>query len=201
MDADIQLISDGDGLAVIGSPTAVDLFLAAEQLASKNLGLPRLGAAFKVGAQVAQAYPEIADMAGRCVELTKESAHLLDKHGLKKSSASGVSTAVVKAGKGNGQAGGVVGFAKDSVAQLSKNPAVLSGAAGLMAQLAMQQTMDEITDYLATIDAKLDALKAHASQMGNWERVAERVRARAAEAGAPHGVAYAEVFKRLELPQ
>jgi hypothetical protein len=25
-----------------------------------------------------------------------------------------------------------------------------------MAQLAMQQTMDEITDYLATIDAKLD---------------------------------------------
>jgi hypothetical protein len=36
------------------------------------------------------------------------------------------------------------------------NPALLSGAAGLMAQLAMQQTMDEITDYLATIDAKLD---------------------------------------------
>src|SRR4051812_41755508 len=42
------------------------------------------------------------------------------------------------------------------VTQLSKNPAVLSGAAGLMAQLAMQQTMDEITDYLARIDAKLD---------------------------------------------
>ncbi|MGY1592255.1 hypothetical protein ACI79D_09795 [Geodermatophilus sp. SYSU D00708] len=156
MDADVQLISDGDGLAVIGNPTAVDLFLAAERLASKDLGLPRLGAVFKVGAQVAQAYPEIADMAGRWVELTKESKHLLDKHGLKKSSASGVSTAVVKAGKGNGQVGGLVGFAKDSVSQLSTNPAVLSGAAGLMAQLAMQQTMDEITDYLATIDAKLD---------------------------------------------
>jgi hypothetical protein len=44
MDNEIQLISDGDGLAVIGSPAAVDLFLALEGLASKDLGLPRLGA-------------------------------------------------------------------------------------------------------------------------------------------------------------
>ena len=29
-------------------------------------------------------------------------------------------------------------------------------AAGVMAQLAMQQTMEEITDYLATIDEKVD---------------------------------------------
>src|SRR3954464_8240412 len=86
MSTDVQLISDGDGLAVIGSPTAVALFLAAEQLASKNLGLPRLGSVFKFGAQAAQAYPEIADMAGRWVELTKESKQLLDKHGLKKNS-------------------------------------------------------------------------------------------------------------------
>ena len=57
MGADIQLISDGDGLAVIGNPTAVDLFLAAEGLASKDLGLPRLGAVFKTGAQAAQAVP------------------------------------------------------------------------------------------------------------------------------------------------
>src|SRR5690606_24067457 len=41
---------------------------------------------------------------------------------------------------------------------LLANPAVLAGAAGLMAQLAMQQTMDEITNYLATIDAKVDDL-------------------------------------------
>jgi hypothetical protein len=39
---------------------------------------------------------------------------------------------------------------------LLTNPAILAGAAGLMAQLAMQQAMDEITDYLATIDAKVD---------------------------------------------
>jgi rRNA processing protein Krr1/Pno1 len=48
-----------------------------------------------------------------------------------------------------------VEFAKTPGAQLT-NPAFLTGAAGVMAQLAMKQTMDEITDYLATIDEKLD---------------------------------------------
>ncbi len=155
MDTDIQLISDGDGLAVIGNPTAVELFLAAERLASEDLGLPRLGAVFKAGAEVAQAYSEIAAISGRWVKLTKETAHLVEKHGLRKSSKSGVSTGVVKHSEGKGQIGEFVEFAKDPVSRLS-NPAVLSGAAGLMAQLAMKQTMEEITDYLATIDAKLD---------------------------------------------
>ena len=154
MSADVQLISDGEGLAVIGDKTAVDLFLAAERLASQDLGLPRLGAVLKVGAQAAQAYTEISALSGRWVELSKESAHLVK--GLTKSPTSGVSTGVAKAAQGNGQTGGLVGFAKDSASQLSKNPAVLSGAAGLMAQLAMKQTMDEITEYLAVIDAKLD---------------------------------------------
>jgi hypothetical protein len=36
------------------------------------------------------------------------------------------------------------------------NPALLAGAAGIMAQAAMQQSMDEIIDYLARIDEKLD---------------------------------------------
>ncbi|MGY1988041.1 hypothetical protein ACI792_17625 [Blastococcus sp. SYSU DS0669] len=77
MDHEIQLISDGDGVAVIGSPTAVDLFLAAERLASEDLNLPRLAAAFATGAKVAELYPEVADMAGRWVKLTKESKHLV----------------------------------------------------------------------------------------------------------------------------
>ena len=46
------------------------------------------------------------------------------------------------------------------------NPAMLAGAAGIMAQMAMQQQMDEITDYLATIDQKLDAvLRAQTNQV------------------------------------
>ena len=42
MDDEIQLISDGDGLAVIGDPAAVERFLVLEGLQSKDLGLDRL---------------------------------------------------------------------------------------------------------------------------------------------------------------
>jgi hypothetical protein len=56
-----------------------------------------------------------------------------------------------------GQIRGFVEFAKvQGPRSLLTNPAFLAGAAGIMAQFAMQQTMDEITDYLATIDAKVD---------------------------------------------
>lgn len=39
---------------------------------------------------------------------------------------------------------------------LLTNPAVLSGVAGIMSQVAAQQSMAEITDYLARIDEKVD---------------------------------------------
>jgi len=42
------------------------------------------------------------------------------------------------------------------VGSMLTNPAMLAGAAGIMAQLAMQQTMEEITEYLAVIDEKVD---------------------------------------------
>ena len=59
---------------------------------------------------------------------------------------------------------------------------------------------DVVVDIGDTLEAKLDALSAHASQVSDWPRIAERVRERARAAGAPFGVPYAETFKRLELP-
>jgi hypothetical protein len=163
MDNEIQLISDGDGLAVIGNPTDVERFLVSEGLSSKDLGLPRLGAAFSAGAAAAQAGSEIAANSGRWVKLTKESAQAVKKYGLRESSKTGLSTGVVKGGKG--QVRTFVEFAK-APGSLLTNPAVLAGAAGIMAQIAMQQTMDEITDYLATIDEKLDdVLRAQTNQV------------------------------------
>ena len=82
MDNEIQLISDGDGLAVIGDPTAVERFLVSEGLPSKDLGLPRLGSVLSAGAGAAQAGSEIAANSGRWVKLTKESAQLVKKYGL-----------------------------------------------------------------------------------------------------------------------
>lgn len=84
MDDEIQLISDGDGLAVLGDPAAVEGFLVSEGLQSKDLGLPRLGAVLSTGAAAAQAGSEIAANSGRWVKLTKESAQLVQKHGLRK---------------------------------------------------------------------------------------------------------------------
>ncbi len=153
MDNEIQLISDGDGLAVIGNATDVEDFLVSEGLSSKDLGLRRLRSALNIGAAVAEASSQIAEESGRWVKLTQESAQLVEKYGLRESAKSGLSTGVVKGPKG--QIGGFVEFAKGPRSFLT-NPANLAGAGRIMAQVAMQQTMDEIADYLAAIEEKVD---------------------------------------------
>ncbi|MFF0108032.1 hypothetical protein [Streptomyces hirsutus] len=152
MDNEIQLISDGDGLAVIGNATDVERFLASEGLPSKDLGAQRLNSVFGTGAAVAQAGSEIAANSGRWVKLTKESAERVKKFGLMESKTPGVSHAMV------GKPGSIKNWLQieKGAGSFLTNPARLAGAAGLMAQLSMQQTMDEITDYLATIDEKVD---------------------------------------------
>ena len=155
MDHEIELISDGDGLAVIGDPAEVERFLAFEGLPSADLGLHQLKPLAAHGAAVAHAGSAIAAGSSRWVKLTKESAQLVEKYGLRESAKSGLSTGVVKGQ--HGQVAGFVQFVRGPGA-LVTNPAVLAGAAGIMAQLAMQQSMAEITDYLATIDEKLDSV-------------------------------------------
>ncbi|WP_378965410.1 hypothetical protein [Paractinoplanes rhizophilus] len=124
MDNDIQLISDGDGLAIIGNPTDVERFLAAEGLSAKDLPLPRLKSVASMGSAAAQAGSEIAANSSRWMKLTKESAQLVKKHGLRESSKSGLKTGVVKGQKG--QIGGFIEFAKKPGSLLS-NPAILAG--------------------------------------------------------------------------
>ena len=156
MDDEIQLISDGDGIAVIGEARAVERFLSSEGLPSRELGLQRLGPTLAAAAASVQVGSEVAAHAGRWVELTEQSARMAKSVGLMTNSESGLSMGVIYA---RGQAQGIKGivqFAKGPGAFAVTNPAVLAGAAGIMAQFAMQQTMDEITDYLATIDEKVD---------------------------------------------
>ncbi|WP_353951955.1 hypothetical protein V6K52_00515 [Knoellia sp. S7-12] len=153
MDGEIQLISDGDGVAVIGDPRTVELFLAAEGLESRDLGLPKLASALSVSGGAAHVGSEIAANSGRWVKLTEKSAKALKQQGtLMKGSEPGASRAVLT---DKGKIKGFLEITKTPGSLLS-NPALLAGAAGLMAQLAMQQTMDEITDYLALIDEKVD---------------------------------------------
>ncbi|WP_341229736.1 hypothetical protein [Nocardioides salarius] len=155
---EVQLVADERGLAVFGTPSAVEEFLVSEGLvvsgsASKGLGVGRLGGLLRTGSATAQAGSDVAANSGRWVKLSEESAQAIKKYGLRESSKTGLSTGVVKGDKG--QVKGFVEFVRGPGTAL-KNPAALAGAAGIMAPLAMQQTMDEITDYLERIDAKLD---------------------------------------------
>jgi hypothetical protein len=157
VDNEIELICDGDGLAVIGAPAAVDRFLASEGLPSRELGLQRLRPAIGAVSGVVQTGSEIAANSGRWVKLTEKSAQLVKKHNLMKGSETGVSRAVLT------ENGKIKGFLEmvNTPGSFLTNPALLTGAAGIMQQVAMQQAMDEITDYLAIIDEKVnDILRA-----------------------------------------
>jgi hypothetical protein len=152
----IELISDGDGLAVIGESSAVERFIATLSLPSKDLGLPRLSKFVKLGAVASQAASahaasRVVDSA-RWVRLTEESARKVSELGLTPTKTPGVSHAMI------GRPGASKSWIQlDKVpGQLPANPTMLASAPALMAQLAMQQAMEEITDYLAAIDAKLD---------------------------------------------
>lgn len=153
MDSEIQLISDGDGVALIGDPTAIDHFLAIEKLPSKDLGLPRLSNILRAGSGTVRLGSTLASSSGRWVQLTEHSAKALKAGNLMTGSTPGVGRAVLT--EHGGRISEILEIAKGPGSLLT-NPAVLAGAAGIMAQLAMKQSMDEIADYLATIDEKLD---------------------------------------------
>lgn len=153
MDDDVQLISDGDGLAVIGEPSAVERFLAANELPTgRDLGLERLKPVAGMAAAAMQAGSVMAENHGRWVKLSEKSTELLKAHSAMKGSLPDLQRGVIMDGN---KIKGIVEFARGPGTYLT-NPAVLSGAAGIMAQYAMQQAMDEISDYLAVIDAKVD---------------------------------------------
>lgn len=159
MSDEIELISDGDGLAVIGEPGAVEAFLRSNDLPSRELNLHKLGTALRVGSAGAEVASQVAANAGRWVKMTEQSAKLAKQYGFMKGSAENVSRAVIQTPKGAGTKGSdIKGLVEiiNGPGKLLGNPAVLAGAAGIMAQLAMQQAMDEITDYLQTIDEKVD---------------------------------------------
>jgi hypothetical protein len=152
MSDELELICDDDGLAVIGDPEVVNAFLAAEGLESQDLGLGRLRPGLATGAGAAQAASEAWAQSGRWVKLTKESAADVKKFGLTPSKTPGASHAMIRQG---GSIKSWIQVDTRAAAQLT-NPALITGAAGIMAQLAMQQAMNEVVDYLETIDEKLD---------------------------------------------
>lgn len=156
MTEELELISDGEGVTVLGPSSAVSAYLAQAGIESKAVDLPkRFSRAASAGAGVTQIAAEATANSGRWVKLTEESAKALKLGQAMKGSADGLSRAIAVSDKG--KITKVLEFAKSGSAKsILTNPATLTGVAGIMAQLAMQQSLEEITQYLAAIDEKVD---------------------------------------------
>jgi len=153
VDNELELINDGEGIAIIGNPHEIELFLSSKGLESKELDISRVTTKLNAASNIAQTGSEMAANSARWVKLTEKSAKAMSQNPLMKGSSPEVSRAIVTNSAGKTQH--IVEFVKTPGTMLT-NPAILSGAAGIMAQMAMQQTMDEIVGYLQTIDEKVD---------------------------------------------
>ena len=65
--------------------------------------------------------------------------------------------------------------------------------------LTNPEAPDLYIDITDTVDAKIHALKAHRSQVGDGEHLEERIKERTAERGAEAGMEYAEAFKVIKM--
>ena len=169
------MFSDGEGLAVIGPPSAVERFMASFGL---EHGVHRdFSGALRAGAIAAEVGSAITAETGRWVKLTGDSATRMHEIGLTPTKFDGVSHAMV------GRAGDIRWLQIENapgMASLLTNPAVLSGAAGVMAQFAMQQQMNEIQDYLERIDKKLDRVLRSQTNDVSADSMASRLAVREA---------------------
>ncbi|MBF0687107.1 MAG: hypothetical protein IR158_04980 [Cellulomonas sp.] len=155
MGAEIELVSDGEGLAIVGAATDVDRFLLAsglDKVPSKGLDLHRIWSLSSTAGAAAGVAADIAMNSGRWVKLTAESAEAVRKFGLMPTKTAGVSHAMI------GNPGDVKQWLQVAQAPtaLLSGPFALTALSTMMQQRAMQQQMDEIVDYLREITEKVD---------------------------------------------
>ena len=155
MGSEIELVSDGEGLAVIGNSADVERFFLSAGLdtaPSKDLDLHRLWSFSATAGAAAQIGAELAANSGRWVKLTAESAEAVKKYGLMPTKTRGVSHAMI------GEPGDIRQWLQVAQAPsaLLGGPFALTALSTMMQQRAMQQQMDEIVEYLQEINEKVD---------------------------------------------
>ncbi len=179
----LEVIGDGDGWLVLGDPHEVDRFLAGAKVPSRKLSAThRAAEGLGTAANMVQAGADIASNSGRWVKLTQESAQALKLGSSMKGSADGLRRAIVTK---DGKISKILEFAAPGqLGSMLTNPAMLTGVAGLLAQAAAQQSMEEITEYLVSIDRKVDDIlraqkdAALAEMIGVGDTLAEAVTVR-----------------------
>ena len=155
---EVEVVLRDDELMVFGDELAVQEFIDSLALPeSRTAGIDGdLARIFdrqlKNSGTLIQGMAEISENSGRFVMLTKETLEGIKEFGLVDTDVPGIKHVML------GARGDIKKWAQMEVGIGSKllNPAVLSGIGGMMTQLALQQSMAEITTYLKTIDHKLD---------------------------------------------
>ena len=155
MGNEIELVSDGDGLAALGASADVERFFLAtglDQAPTREINLHRLWSFSGTGAAAAQVGADIAANSGRWVKLTAESAEAVKKYGLMPTKSPGISHAMI------GDPGNVKQWLQIARAPslLLSGPFALTALSTMMQQRAMQQQMNEIVEYLQEINEKVD---------------------------------------------
>ncbi|WP_022902720.1 hypothetical protein [Curtobacterium sp. B8] len=146
----IEIVGDDDGIAVIGTPSAVERFLRTEAFAVagpeavSDLPMSVLGSLGQLTA---------AGMAssGKWVQLTDESAAIVRKFDLVKNLQTGLSMGTAKTVDGKFVAN--LQFA--SVGSLL-NPTTIASIGTMMNQMALQKSIDRLGEYLEVIDEKVE---------------------------------------------
>lgn len=151
MNGDIQLIADDYGLMVLGDATDVDEFLQEQGMESSGISIAVPQSVAAIGA-VLDFVGNITQLSGRWVQLTEESVGMIQQFGLIPNKTTGLLTGVI----GHGGYCGIKGNVQFVNAPGIVNPMMLSNVGTLMAQLALQQMMGQVTDYLKVIDQKVD---------------------------------------------
>lgn len=159
MSDEIELVSDGEGVVVMGDPSAVEGFLVHAGLLERaqQFDLSRVSTVLKAGADVVTTISGIVEQSAMYLKLTPESAQRLkDAGGLMKTKTKGISHAMLgETGKESLKWLQV----EDGPRSLLSNPAALSGVGGLMSQFAQQSEAHELRALLLRIDQKLDDVR------------------------------------------
>jgi len=157
--AEIELVTDGSGLAVIGAADAIEQFMIdldivvtdARPLAQAALDGAHAGSG--LGGLALQAGGQLAAESGRWLKLTEESAAKVRELGLQATKDNpAISHAMI------GKPGDVQSWIQvvNSPAAFLTNPAALASIGTVMAQHELQRSIDELREYLAQIDKKVD---------------------------------------------
>lgn len=153
LDNELELILDGDRLAVIGDASAVEGFLSSEDLLrrAKQFDVSRLRPFLASAGDTFDAAARFNAESARWLKLTREAAAAVEQYGLMPTRTPGVAHAMI------GKPGSVQRWLQVDMGRRSMltSPAMLSGVAGLLQQVALQQQIAEVTAYLETIDKKV----------------------------------------------